>query len=175
MRSLHRNLSILSHALHRIVVPESLRHPGPRGLSKQQYELMHYIRNHPATHPGKLAKAFAISAPTVSTMLQRLEQKGYIEKIPHPDDQRAVNINITPSGAARLEAVEEERHALIERLLEPLTQHELDTLGEGVAALMRAIATTQDRNLICVHCDNVRSTRCLVVQGLTCAHVTESL
>jgi DNA-binding MarR family transcriptional regulator len=172
--NLYRNLSILSHVLHRIIVPESLRNAGYGALSKQQYELLRYIQDHPAVHPGKLAKAFDISAPTVSAMLQRLEQKELIEKTPNPNDQRAVNIRITTSGSVLLEAVEDERRELIARLVEPLNQQEMDTLDKGVTTLLHAIAQTQDRNMICLHCGNANSAHCLLAQGLTCAQVAES-
>lgn len=48
--------------------------------------------------PRDLEAAFQLSHPTVSGLLSRLEQKGFIELRPDPDDRRCKRIYILPKG-----------------------------------------------------------------------------
>ncbi len=48
--------------------------------------------------PRDVETEFQLSHPTVSGLLQRLEQKGFIELRPDPDDRRCKRIYILPKG-----------------------------------------------------------------------------
>lgn len=67
-----------------------------------------------------LAERMGITAPTASRAVDGLVDLGLIERLPDPDDRRAVRIDLTRPGRKRVE----ERKALAAAALEP-----------GVAAL----------------------------------------
>lgn len=67
-----------------------------------------------------LAERMGITAPTASRAVDGLVDLGLIERLPDPDDRRAVRIDLTRPGRKRVE----ERQALAAAALEP-----------GVAAL----------------------------------------
>jgi DNA-binding MarR family transcriptional regulator len=50
--------------------------------------------------PGELAARLAVEAPHVTRQVQRLQQAGYADRIPDPDDRRAQFIQLTPAGIA---------------------------------------------------------------------------
>ena len=51
---------------------------------------------------GRIAEAMTLHPTTVTTLADRLEEKGLVERQPHPSDRRAVFMVITPAGRALL-------------------------------------------------------------------------
>ena len=47
---------------------------------------------------SELSKAMHISAPTISGIIDRLEESGYVKRIPDENDRRVTNIELTSKG-----------------------------------------------------------------------------
>lgn len=60
-----------------------LQYPGPQGAK-----------------PSELAARLQMSKQAVNYLLGQLERLGYLERHPHPDDQRSKRIVLTPRGLA---------------------------------------------------------------------------
>jgi len=79
--------------------------------------------------PRDIEAEFQLSHPTVSGLLQRLEQKGFIELRPDPEDRRCKRIYTLPKG----EACHELMHSIFleneRRLVEGFTPEEQEQFG----------------------------------------------
>jgi len=64
---------------------------------------------------SELAERMGITAPTASRAVDGLVELGLLERLPDPADRRAVSIDVTAPGRARVE----ERMALAAAALEP--------------------------------------------------------
>lgn len=162
LEDLHRNLQILAHLLERVITPESLEHSGAANLSKPQYDALLYVQNHPNCRPSELAKAFGISAPTVTTLLQRLERKGLLAKTPANDDQRALTLELTPASEQLLAAVHNHRQSMLSQMVALMPQELQHALDQGLASLLCAAASIRDRSQLCLQCGNAHSPRCVL-------------
>ena len=72
--------------------------------------------------PGELAARLAVEAPHVTRQVQRLQQAGYADRVPDPDDRRAQLIQLTPAGRAASDRIRDagtSRHAGRPRALAP--------------------------------------------------------
>ena len=65
-----------------------LQYPGPQGAT-----------------PSELAARLRISKQALNYLLGELERLGYIERHPHPDDQRSKRIALTSRGAAAVDVI----------------------------------------------------------------------
>ena len=83
-----------------------------------------------------IEEAFQLSHPTVSGLLSRLEQKGFIEMRPDEQDRRCKRIYILPRGLELNETMHQTIHATEEELVQGFTQEEKDQFA---ALLRRAI------------------------------------
>lgn len=74
----------------------------PRGMTLAQFGVLnHFVRlGHAWQTPARLASAFQVSRPTMSTTLGRLERGGYVTIAPDPDDGRSKRVAITARGRA---------------------------------------------------------------------------
>ncbi|MEM7666481.1 MAG: helix-turn-helix domain-containing protein [Pseudomonadota bacterium] len=72
----------------------------PRGMSVAQFSILnHFVRlGHEYSTPARLASAFQVSRPTMSTTLSRLERAGLVALTPDPDDGRGKRVAITQAG-----------------------------------------------------------------------------
>ena len=59
-----------------------------------------YLAHHDGVSQYELAKCSHLTAPTVSVTLQKMERDGYIERRPDENDQRQMNVFLTPMGRA---------------------------------------------------------------------------
>jgi DNA-binding MarR family transcriptional regulator len=87
---------------------------GPAMTSTQRLALFETAIGGPL-RLSELAERMGITAPTASRAVEGLVDLGLLERLPDPEDRRAVRIDVTGSGRARVE----ERLALAAAALEP--------------------------------------------------------
>lgn len=77
------------------------------GLTLPQFTVLnHFARLGGEKSPADLARAFQVTRGTMTSTLQRLEQKGYVALDPDPADGRGKRVRLTPAGlAARNDAI----------------------------------------------------------------------
>ncbi len=92
-------------------------------LSMKQIVYLDEIAGLEKPTPSDLAKKFGISKPSVTAMLGKLIQKGYVEKVPSETDRRSFFVLLTEKGRAIHEA-----HTAIHR---QIAQHFSDALDES--------------------------------------------
>lgn len=82
---------------------------GSRTLAKQAHmapsELLtlQMVNDSPGITPGALAKGLGLSPVTSTVILQKLEQRGHIEKVKDTKDKRRVMVQLTTSGRQQLD------------------------------------------------------------------------
>src|SRR5271154_4482896 len=77
-------------------------------LTAQQYNALRLLRGvSPGTVPTlALAERLVSRAPDITRLLDKLAQRGLIERQRPPDNRRTVRIGITPAGLALLEMLD---------------------------------------------------------------------
>lgn len=106
---------------------EALR---PHGLSPSAFNVLMALHNtiDHTLEPCQLAERLLVSRPSVTGLLDTLQNKLLIERRPHPDDRRRVIVALTRAGRAALESAFEDHHCEQEALFVDLTEDELSTL-----------------------------------------------
>ena len=68
-------------------------------LTAAQGHIMGYLTHQPEPPcPRDVEEFFHLSHPTVSGILSRMEQKGFIQLLPDPNDRRCKRIYVQPKG-----------------------------------------------------------------------------
>jgi DNA-binding MarR family transcriptional regulator len=107
------------------------------GLTMQQWELLRRLRccSGPADQ-RELCCAFGVTPPTLTALIDSAEERGWIRRIPHPDDRRRRRIELTDAGAAVIAAVPHLGREVDDAMTEGFSDRELDRM----AALLRRAA-----------------------------------
>ena len=88
----------------------------PLRLTHPQYLVMLALWQHAPLRVGELGRLLALEPATLSPLLKRLEAVGYVERRRDEGDERALQLTLTPAGAAlRTQALEVPR-AVMQRL-----------------------------------------------------------
>ena len=71
----------------------------PDGLTEAQFGVLnHLIRHDRSETPSRLAAAFRVSRPTMTSTIGRLSAKGLVSLEPDPDDARGKCVTVTSAG-----------------------------------------------------------------------------
>lgn len=92
------------------------------------------------TRISELAKADRCSQPTMSNLVQRQEDQGWVRREPDPADSRASLISLTDAGYAELQRAREEAGAAVAARLRQLPATDLATLEASVAIVHKILA-----------------------------------
>lgn len=87
---------------------------------------------------GALANAEQVRAPTMSAIVNGLEEAGLVRREPDPQDRRAVRVRATRRGVRLLERARRRRLETLAERLEGLGGEELRTL-ESAAEIVEAV------------------------------------
>lgn len=71
---------------------------GPLGLRRVEYSLLVLLLANGPLSPKRLGQALALSAPNLTLLLDRLQQRGLIRRERSPTDGRSHNIVLTDAG-----------------------------------------------------------------------------
>jgi DNA-binding MarR family transcriptional regulator len=90
-----------------------------KGLSVAEWRVLSSLAGGEPVSTGRLAQLSLTKGPTATRLLDRLESRGQIERLPDPADRRVTKVRITAAGqrtVAKLMALAKEHEA---RVLEP--------------------------------------------------------
>jgi DNA-binding MarR family transcriptional regulator len=112
-------------------------------LSIVQLFVLATLESDGALPMGKVAEALDVSVASATGIIDRMEQRGLVERGQQPDDRRVVLVHPTSAGRAVLSDLDEHRRARISRILERLTDRELGALLKGLRAMSAARAAVE--------------------------------
>src|SRR6476661_254303 len=90
------------------------------GISMAQLHVMHMLEGHGELAMSRLADMLDVSLSAATGLVDRVEERGFVERIRVPEDRRIVIVRITPVGLQTLEDVERSRTELIGHALDQL-------------------------------------------------------
>ena len=93
---------------------------------------------------GALAEAESLAQPTVTLVVQRLEQMGLVTRRPDPADGRATLISLTPPGQAKLGEIRAAYRTFLRERLGRLPDQDLEALVRSLAAMTDLIDVVAD-------------------------------
>lgn len=86
---------------------------------------------------GRLAELERITPPSLTGIVDRLEQRGLVAREPNPEDARSTVVCVTPSAHELLVAIRNRRTAFLARRLAQMSPSQIDLLSHSVELLDR--------------------------------------
>jgi DNA-binding MarR family transcriptional regulator len=104
-------------------------------LSLGQLAALGTLDRHGPMTPGELASHERVQPPSMTRIVNALEQTGYVTRTPHPKDGRQVVVSLTAEGVRLLKEDRRQREAWLAQRLRDLTPEERDLLHQAAAVL----------------------------------------
>ncbi|WP_435163047.1 MarR family winged helix-turn-helix transcriptional regulator [Paenibacillus glycanilyticus] len=75
------------------------------GLSTENFRILEFLYNR-GPHPiQKISDTFAIPSGSITYVVDKLEKKGLVERIPIPGDRRKTNVSLTTAGRSSFDGI----------------------------------------------------------------------
>lgn len=110
---------------------------GDDEMSATEFSTLGRVRRDGPQTPGQLAKCEHVQPPSMTRIVERLENAGYLRREAHPKDGRQQLISITEVGLAFVERTRKQRNRWLAQQLAQLTDAERATIGAALPALQR--------------------------------------
>jgi DNA-binding MarR family transcriptional regulator len=113
------------------------------GLSLTEASVMARLgRDGPAT-TAELARAEGMRPQSMGATIAALEERGMVERKPHPTDGRQVSIELTAKGAAIRKSVGDAKRTWLAQAISRLDEEDRDTLFAAAGIIDRVLDDDQ--------------------------------
>ena len=111
-----------------------------RELSRTAMATLATLRDHGAKRIPQLAENERVAQPSMTALVNRLEEQGFVRREADPDDGRAVRVRITDDGLGLQRGLQEARAVKLIERLDELTDSEREQLAAALPLLDRRLA-----------------------------------
>lgn len=132
------------------------------GISMTHFHVLTLLRHHDAMPMGHVAEILDASMSSATGIIDRMEEKGLVERVRVPDDRRIVLVKPTQAGLDLVDEAEIVKGEVMRAALARLTVEQLDRLAtvttDLAAAIEAEVASAPDRYTPAAPCAHKRST-----------------
>ena len=120
---------------------ESKKIQREHGVSIPQVLCLNFLHNSPnyQSTQGEIRKFLNLNSSTVSGIINRLEKKGFLARLPKSGDKRIMNIALTSSGDKLLDNIPSLLHEQLSQKLQKLDNDNLKTVEESLDTLINLL------------------------------------
>src|SRR6266851_1492631 len=104
-------------------------------LSDTQLAALAALERNAAMTPSALAEHEKVQPPSITRVIGALEERGLIQRMPHPSDRRQVVLAVTDQGRDLVAQIRRLREAWLARRLRELSSDERATLTQALPIL----------------------------------------
>ena len=131
------DLLLLLGDVGRLIRVEADRRARAHGLTRAQWVILARVEVAPGLSQRELAAILEVEPITVGRLVDRLEERGLVERRPDPLDRRVWRLHLRAAATAVLLPLEAQRRAIGALLCEGVAQPDLDRVVAALS-MMRA-------------------------------------
>jgi DNA-binding MarR family transcriptional regulator len=141
----YNNILINIRKILRSINLESKKIQKEYGISIPQLMCLDYLggMDEYKTTQGNIAKYLNLNSSTMSGIIDRLEAKGFVARLPNPTDKRTIFISLTSKGGKLLSASPQLLHQRLSSRLEKLPKHKIEQINEALEVLVDSLDINQ--------------------------------
>lgn len=130
------------------VVPQVVRflrsqmRQGDASLSLSQLRVLNYLKRCPQASLTDVSEYLDVTRATMSATIERLVQRGLVERIEDPQERRRVLLSLTPTGEQQLQQVLQRTRSQVAQKLDNFSDEQLQQLLQGLWLLRQAFEET---------------------------------
>ncbi|HSL77280.1 MAG TPA: MarR family transcriptional regulator, partial [Candidatus Limnocylindrales bacterium] len=110
------------------------------GLSMAQLHILYTLQRNGQMTMSHLAEVLNVSLSNATGLIDRIEERGFVERTGVPEDRRIVLIRVTPEGERMLEDIDALSDELLRSVLGRIDRPKLAGVRQAAAALRDALA-----------------------------------
>jgi len=107
-------------------------------LTYAQSQVLFYVADHAGCHMVDVGKAFSVTLPAVTHIVDRLEEKAFLRRVDDLVDRRAYVLELTKSGRALVQELHTLQINGVEGVLRRMAADDRQRVIKGLEALVDA-------------------------------------
>jgi DNA-binding MarR family transcriptional regulator len=111
------------------------RQAAAHSLTPTQFATLAAVERHSAITPGELAGLEKVQPPSMTRVIAALEERGLLQRAPHPTDRRQVTVTVTEAARQLLREERARKEAWLTQRLMELTPEERSILRQAAPIL----------------------------------------
>lgn len=112
----------------------------PEDLTLPQFDVLVQLHRHPeGMTPGGLTRELLVTAGNVTGIVDRLVRLGFVERLPVPEDRRAVRVRLTLRGRQVMKRAIPRHRRDVESLLSAAAPEDLSRLRDLLGKVNRVL------------------------------------
>jgi len=115
-------------------------------LTFAQSQVLFFVGDHARCPMGDVAKAFGVTLPAITHIVDRLEEKGFLTRGAAPGDRRVYALALTATGRALVDELHTIRTRAMRSVLTHMSLADRRKLLTGLEALVGAAALVSGEN-----------------------------
>jgi DNA-binding MarR family transcriptional regulator len=125
------------------------------GISMTHLHILWLLEHHGDLTMGRLAELVDVSLSNASGLIDRMEERGLVERIRVPDDRRVVLVRVSPEGERMRDEIEAIKQDQMRSILAKLDAAQLTRLLGAVGDLRGAVGQEIGQDHLRIHTHNV--------------------
>ena len=117
-----------------------------QGVSMTHLHVMWLLEEHGELPMSRLADLLDVSLSNATGLIDRMEERGLIDRVRVPDDRRVVLVRLTEAGQTVLDEVQIMREDLTQSILERLDDGQLERLHASLQDFRTAVRAEAETN-----------------------------
>jgi DNA-binding MarR family transcriptional regulator len=109
-------------------------------LTYAQSQVLFHVADHPGCHMGDVAKAYGVTLPAITHIVDRLEEKEFLHRADDPADRRVYVLELTKAGRALVQELHGLQMRGVEGVLKRMSADDRQSVLKGLEALVDAAA-----------------------------------
>ena len=112
------------------------------GVSMAQVHIMYTLQRNGEMPMSRLADVLQVSLSNATGLIDRIEERGFVERTRVPEDRRVVMIRVTDAGRRMLEEVDAISSDLLRSVFGRIGRSQVAAVGRAIAELRRGLEET---------------------------------
>jgi DNA-binding MarR family transcriptional regulator len=109
-------------------------------LTYAQSQVLFHVADNAGCHMGDVAKAFGVTLPAITHIVDRLEEKQFLLRVDDPADRRVYLLELTRTGRALVQELHGLQMRGVEAVLRRMSGEDRQSVIKGLEALVDAAA-----------------------------------
>src|SRR5918994_527409 len=109
------------------------------GISMAQLHILYTLQRSGEMPMSRLADVLQVSLSNATGLIDRIEERGFVERTRVPEDRRVVMIRVTDAGRRMLEEVDAISDDLLRSVFDRIGRSQIAGVGRALAALRRGL------------------------------------
>ncbi|MBF0776258.1 MarR family transcriptional regulator [Streptococcus azizii] len=118
-----------------IIEETSLRGSRFKDISIKEMHTIDVIGNEEGVTPSDVARALMVTLGTVTTSLNNLERKGYIERVRSTKDRRVIHLHLTKKGRLVYRLHQRFHNEMVRQITSDMDEAEFKVMKKGLLKL----------------------------------------